>query len=221
VVEVGSRVWLEIDPAGVVRVEQASQRSARAIPDACCRERPRYAPGMDRDDVKLSKTLSYWLRHGPDVAGVELDASGWTKVDSVLAALAKQDIAADWQTLLRMVEINDKRRFELSGDADLIRSRQGHSVSVEADWRVALPPDVLWHGTVDRFLKAILAEGLKPMSRHHVHLSADRETAERVSRRRGSPVVLLIDAKRLADQGQSFRITGNGVWLTEHVPPRR
>jgi putative RNA 2'-phosphotransferase len=139
-------------------------------------------------------------------------------VDRALAALAEQGMAVDWETLTEVVETNDKRRFELSGDADLIRARQGHSVNVEADWKPAIPPAILWHGTVERFLKAILAEGLKPMSRHHVHLSADAQTAERVGRRRGTPVVLLVDAKRLADQGQPFWLTGNGVWLTAHVP---
>jgi putative RNA 2'-phosphotransferase len=173
---------------------------------------------MDRDDVTLSKTLSYWLRHKPPAAGLELDVFGWANVDKILAALAEQNIPADWEALIRMVETNDKRRFELSADGEFIRARQGHSVNVEADWKPAVPPPILWHGTVERFLKAILAEGLKPMARHHVHLSADPKTAERVGRRRGSPVVLMIDAKRLADQGQSFWVTGNGVWLTEHVP---
>jgi putative RNA 2'-phosphotransferase len=174
---------------------------------------------MSQDDVRLSKTLSFWLRHKPDVAGLELDAAGWADVDAVLAALKAEGEAFDWEALLRVVETNDKRRFELSDDAGLIRARQGHSIEVEGDWKRADPPERLWHGTVDRFLAAIMAEGLKPMSRHHVHLSADRETAERVGRRRGEPVILTVDAKRLADGGQTFLITGNDVWLTDAVAP--
>jgi putative RNA 2'-phosphotransferase len=174
---------------------------------------------VDRDDVKLSKTLSYWLRHRPDSAGLVLDASGWTRVDAVLRALANQGHVADWETLVRVVETNDKRRFELSADAEFVRARQGHSIEVQADWTPAVPPDLLWHGTVERVLASIFAEGLKPMARHHVHLSADRDTAERIGRRRGTPIVLIIEAKRLATQGHGFWITGNGVWLTENVPP--
>lgn len=118
-----------------------------------------------------------------------------------------------------VVEANDKQRFELSGDAAMIRARQGHSIAVEADWQRAVPPELIWHGTVKRFLPAIVSEGLRPMARHHVHLSADVEMAGRVGRRRGPPVILVVQAKRLADRGQPFWITGNGVWLTEAVPP--
>src|SRR5579859_6387230 len=169
-------------------------------------------------DVKISKTLSFWLRHRPDAAGLVLDDSGWAEVDAVLAALARVGLDGGWEKLIQVVAQNDKQRFELSADAARIRARQGHSVGVEGDWQQASPPDLLYHGTVERFLKAILAEGLKPMRRHHVHLSADRRTAERVGLRRGAPVVLTIEAARLAATGQVFFLTGNGVWLTSHVP---
>jgi putative RNA 2'-phosphotransferase len=171
------------------------------------------------DETAISRTLSYWLRHRPDAAGLDLDLAGWAKVDAVLAALARSGHPVGWEQLLGIVASNDKQRFELSADAALIRARQGHSVAVEGDWRAAHPPDCLWHGTVERFLASILAEGLKPMSRHHVHLSPDREAAERVGRRRGTPVLLAVDAGRLAAAGHPFWLTGNGVWLTTHVPP--
>jgi putative RNA 2'-phosphotransferase len=169
------------------------------------------------DHVKMSKTLSYWLRHRPDAAGLMLDGGGWADVDAVLAALAREGLGSDWETLVQVVEQNDKQRFELSDDTARIRARQGHSVAVEGDWRPSDPPDLLYHGTVERFLEAIWAEGLKPMRRHHVHLSADYRTAERVGLRRGTPVVLTIEAGRLAATGQPFFLTGNGVWLTGNV----
>lgn len=138
----------------------------------------------------------------------------------MLAALAAQGTPTDWEGLLQIVEMNDKKRFELSADTSLIRARQGHSIDVMADWSPAPPPEVLWHGTVERFLASIMADGLKPMDRHHVHLSADRETAERVGSRRGKPLVLWIDTKELVATGQQFWITGNGVWLTDAVPAK-
>lgn len=174
---------------------------------------------MMRDDVRLSKTLSLWLRHKPDAAGLTLDAQGWTEVDAVLAACAEAGIPCDWQDLLRVVEESDKQRFELASDAGRIRARQGHSVTVEVDWPSLAPPELLYHGTVERFLPAILAEGLKPMRRHHVHLSPDIGTAARVGQRRGAPVILAIRAADLARTGQHFYLTANQVWLTEHVPP--
>lgn len=171
------------------------------------------------DDVRLSKMLSLWLRHKPDAAGLTLDSQGWTDVDDVLDAMVRSGVACDWQALLRVVEESDKQRFELSGDAGRIRARQGHSVTVELDWPRMSPRELLFHGTVERFLPAILSEGLKPMRRHHVHLSPDLETATRVGMRRGKPVILKVRAADLEVSGQPFFLTSNRVWLTAHVPP--
>jgi putative RNA 2'-phosphotransferase len=169
-------------------------------------------------NTEISKTLSYWLRHRPDTAGLTLDAQGWTPVDPVLAALgAKHE--CDWDRLVEVVELNDKQRFELSADGDRIRARQGHSVEVALDWPEAMPPTLLYHGTVERFLPAIRAEGLKPMRRHHVHLSPDRETATRVGNRRGEAVILTVRAGDMHAAGHKFYLTDNGVWLTDVVAP--
>jgi len=169
-------------------------------------------------NTDISKTLSFWLRHRPDDAGLTLDAQGWTAVDPVLAALDAK-LGCDWERLVEVVDLNDKQRFELSADGDRIRARQGHSVEVELDWPEATPPVLLYHGTVDRFLPAIRAEGLKPMRRHHVHLSPDRETATRVGNRRGEAVILTVRAGDMHAAGHRFYLTGNGVWLTDMVAP--
>jgi putative RNA 2'-phosphotransferase len=172
------------------------------------------------DARKISKSLSYWLRHRPDAAALELDGSGWAPVSKVMQALAAAGLADRPEQLHKVVAESDKNRFELSADSTRIRARQGHSVAVDLDWPVAKPPEFLFHGTVERSLAAIIDSGLKSMSRHHVHLSPDSETAERVGRRRGPPVILRIAAGRMEADGHVFRLSGNGVWLTDHVPPR-
>jgi putative RNA 2'-phosphotransferase len=126
---------------------------------------------------------------------------------------------SDWSTLLRLVEESDKQRFELSGDASRIRARQGHSVAVDLDWPPTPPLLLLYHGTVEPAMPAILVEGLRPMRRHHVHLSPDIDTASRVGARRGTAVILAIRAAALAEEGQVFLLTANDVWLTDPVPP--
>lgn len=166
---------------------------------------------------KLSKTLSYWLRHAPEAGGLTLDNSGWAQVNTVRDALSHEGL--DPSMLERTVAENDKQRFELSTDGTRIRARQGHSVKVDSDWPIATPPEWLYHGTVERFLKSILAEGLRPMNRHHVHLSPDIETADRVGKRRGDPVVLRVAAGRMTGVGAVFRLSSNGVWLVDAVPP--
>lgn len=179
----------------------------------------RHEPHM-ADLVRISKTLSYWLRHRPGEAGLSLDAQGWADVDSVLAALAAKGLPGDIDSLLSVVEENDKQRFELTADLDRIRARQGHSVGVDLALAPTEPPAELFHGTVEHFLNAILREGLRKMRRHHVHLSPDMETARRVGARRGAPVILTVNASLMRAEGHPFYVTDNRVWLTDHVPPQ-
>jgi putative RNA 2'-phosphotransferase len=166
---------------------------------------------------RLSKLLSYWLRHAPEAGDLTLDDAGWAPIDSVRAALGRE--GADPTLLEQVVADSDKQRFELSPDGSRIRARQGHSIKVDLDWTIAAPPETLYHGTVERFLEAIFAQGLRPMARHHVHLSPDVETAARVGERRGVPVLLHIAAGEMARRGAVFRLSSNGVWLAEAVPP--
>ena len=169
--------------------------------------------------TRVSKTLSLWLRHRPDLAGLTLSSAGWAPVDQVVAALAGRGLDIGRDGLAELVANSDKLRFELSSGGEQIRARQGHSVEVEGDWAPADPPNLLYHGTVERVLAMILRDGLRPMHRHHVHLSADLGTARRVGARRGRPVVLRVAAGELSREGRSFYLTGNGVWLIDHVPP--
>lgn len=82
-----------------------------------------------------------------------------------------------------------------------------------------IPPEVLYHGTVERFLASIREVGLVRGNRHHVHLSKNIETARRVGARRGKPVVLTVDARGMHRDGHKFFVSANGVWLTDSVPP--
>ncbi|MBW3559574.1 MAG: RNA 2'-phosphotransferase [Proteobacteria bacterium] len=169
--------------------------------------------------TRISKTLSLWLRHRPGEADLLLTPSGWAEVEEVLSALKRKGLEVGQDDLADLVARCDKQRFELSKDGGRIRARQGHTLPIQGDWTPADPPHRLYHGTVDRLLEPILREGLLPIARHHVHLSRDEETARRVGSRRGAPVVLQIKAGELAASGRSFYLTGNGVWLTDHVPP--
>ncbi|MGW1465297.1 RNA 2'-phosphotransferase [Streptomyces sp. NPDC002308] len=171
----------------------------------------------DRRTVKVSKYLSKHLRHQPERIGLTLDPNGWVDVAELLEAAARHHFPITRAELEHVVAVNDKQRFTLEGDR--LRANQGHTVPVDLDLPPAEPPPFLYHGTVARSLAAIRIEGLRPMARHHVHLSPDRETATRVGARRGRPVVLSVDAAAMHRAGHVFRVSANGVWLADSVPP--
>ncbi|CAM5489017.1 RNA 2'-phosphotransferase [Streptomyces atroolivaceus] len=171
----------------------------------------------ERRTVKVSKYLSKHLRHEPGRIGISLDAHGWVAVDELLRACAQHGFALTREELEHVVAVSDKQRFAVADDR--IRANQGHSVTVDLGLPPAEPPAYLYHGTVARVLDSIRAEGLRPMDRHHVHLSPDRETAVRVGARRGAPVVLSVDAGAMHRAGHLFHVSANGVWLTDSVPP--
>ncbi len=168
---------------------------------------------------EISKLLSLVLRHAPERLGITLDAQGWTPVDVLLAKMKKAGHALTREELQVVVDTNDKKRFTLSDDGRSIRAAQGHSVEVSLGLAASLPPEVLFHGTASANLDAIFEKGLIPGRRQQVHLSTDRDTAEKVGRRHGKPVVLTVDAARMHADGVSFFKADNGVWLTDAVAP--
>lgn len=171
---------------------------------------------MNAEQLKrTSKRMSYILRHQPDSVGLTLAPGGWVAIDDLLAALKISEEVLD-----EVVFTNDKQRFEYSEDATQIRARQGHSTQVDLQYEAATPPDLLFHGTATRFLESIFEKGLIKGQRHHVHLSINRETMIAVGRRHGKPVVLEVNAQQMVADGNQFFVTGNHVWLTDHVPPQ-
>jgi putative RNA 2'-phosphotransferase len=168
--------------------------------------------------VRISKFLSRHLRHRPGDIGLTLDEGGWVDVDELLDACRRAGVVISRDELTQVVTANDKQRFSLVGDR--IRANQGHSVDVDLGLEAVRPPEVLYHGTIAANLPAIRAEGLRPMQRHDVHLSADVDTAKRVGARRGKPVVLTVQAEAMYAEGYEFRVSENGVWLVSAVPPR-
>jgi len=166
----------------------------------------------------ISKSLSYVLRHRPDSVGLELETGGWTTVEALLDAFKKAGKNLSVEILKEVVTQNDKQRFEFSDDGLRIRARQGHSVEVELGYEPAIPPSVLYHGTATRNLDSILAQGLLKGRRHHVHLSTNKETMIQVAMRHGKPVLLVVQSAQMHAAGHEFFVTGNNVWLTDHVP---
>lgn len=169
--------------------------------------------------VKISKYLSRHLRHSPERIGIQLAPGGWVLVSELLAACQKYNFPFQLAELKEVVAQNDKQRFSFDETATLIRANQGHSVEVDLQLEPAVPPDILYHGTGSGAVESILSQGISKMSRHHVHLSANIQTARQVGARHGIPAVFTVDAAAMQRDGYTFYCSENKVWLVDFVPP--
>ncbi|MEG4028531.1 MULTISPECIES: RNA 2'-phosphotransferase [unclassified Microcoleus] len=169
--------------------------------------------------VKISKYLSRHLRHAPGRIGVELDPGGWLPVSELLDACKKNKFPVQLAELKKVVAENHKQRFSFDSTGTLIRANQGHSVEVDLQLEPRVPPDILYHGTGSTAVESILSQGIRKMSRHHVHLSVNIQTARQVGARHGIPAVFTVDAAAMQRDGHTFYCSANKVWLVDFVPP--
>ncbi len=174
---------------------------------------------MSRKQQHIGRYLSKHLRHAPEQIGLTLAPGGWVRVDDLLAACASHQFPITRAELEAVVASSDKQRFAFDPTGTLIRANQGHSIEIDLQLEPAEPPDVLYHGTGHKAVESILRDGLQKMTRHHVHLSADSETARKVGARHGRPVVFTVDTAAMRQAGHTFYRSDNGVWLVDHVPP--
>lgn len=167
--------------------------------------------------IKTSKYISLILRHKPETIGITLDEHGWADVEALIAGVNKTHPLTR-ELLEEIVATNEKQRYSFNEDRTLIRANQGHSIPVDVELPQVMPPDILYHGTGKKYVPSIDAQGLIRKSRLYVHLSADRETAVKVGRRHGVPVVYMVKASAMDRDGLPFYRSVNGVWLTKAVP---
>lgn len=166
---------------------------------------------------KISRQMSYFLRHHPDKLGVDMDSEGWVEIDQFLEKLNER-FPIDRALLGHIVETNNKKRFIIKDDK--IRASQGHTwKGVKITFKEKIPPVTLYHGTTTKRFEKIKKQGLLPMGRHHVHLSDNEETAMSVASRHKNetPLILKIDTKKMVADNVKFFISDNGVWLTDEV----
>ena len=166
----------------------------------------------------LSVFVALVLRHNPAAAGSALDKNGWADVNELINGINRTGRYIDFETLAEIVATDEKQRFAFNSEKSKIRASQGHSIDVDLELEETEPPKFLYHGTAEKYLESIKRQGIEKKTRNFVHLSPTEQTAIKVGSRHGSPVVLKIDAQRMAAEGYKFFISKNGVWLTDRVP---
>lgn len=168
---------------------------------------------------RVSIFLCLILRHKPEEIGIVLDENGWADIDDLIFGMQSRGRNLDRPLLDEIVRTDEKRRYVFSPDGRKIRACQGHSVPVDMQFKVEVPPALLYHGTAKHLLPVIHREGLNPQKRQYVHLSTNKETAIKVGSRHGDPSVITISAGEMHESGVTFYLSENGVWLVSHVPP--
>lgn len=171
--------------------------------------------------IKISKTLSYILRHHPEQFNIQLDSNGFTDFEVVLKILNEKykEIEITNELVKKINKISDKKRFEIKENK--IRAIYGHSITEKIEIPEALnPPNKLYHGTIEKAYLSIKQEGLKKVSRQYVHLSSDIETAIIVGKRRvNNPIILEIDVESAKKEGIKF-YKSDEIYLADYVPPK-
>ena len=168
--------------------------------------------------TNLSRYLSLILRHKPEAIDITLDEHGWANVHDLIDGIAKNNPGFDMDVLEEIVRTDNKQRYSFNPGKTLIRANQGHSIPVDVELKEAKPPKQLWHGTGEKYVSAIDEQGLLHKNRLYVHLSTNEETAIKVGKRHGKPVLYTVNAEEMYQDGYKFFLSKNGVWLTDHVP---
>ena len=169
---------------------------------------------------RIGKYMSLLLRHMPEKENLDIDKFGYVAVKQLIKKLdiSKEDL--DW-----IVNNNNKKRYSYNNKETKIRANQGHSIDVNIEMDEVTDIDELFHGTITKHLNSITKDGLLKMNRQHVHLSGDKDTAINVGNRhvrnyRDELMLLVINIKKMREDGHKIYKSANGVYLTEHIPPK-
>lgn len=167
---------------------------------------------MENNLERVSRFISLILRHKTEIIGIELDEHGWANVDKLL-----KGVEIDFDTLEKIVREDEKGRYSFNDDKTKIRANQGHSINVDVELEEKIPPDVLYHGTGQKYVDSINKIGLIPKTRLYVHMTEDLEVAKLTGQRHGKLALYEIDAKQMLNDGIKFYKSKNNVWLTKCV----
>ena len=166
---------------------------------------------------RISRFLSYLLRHCPKEYGLVFDPQGFADWHTIVEIIQERyyDVTAD--EIRTVVTDAERKRFELRDGK--IRATYGHSFPVDLG-TTAEPPAMLYFGAARDLAQSILRSGLKPRDRQFVHLSVAAEEAEAVARRHDpAPAIIVVDARAAHEDGILFYNAGP-LFLVEKVPAK-
>ena len=181
--------------------------------------------GKSKDKrLAVDKALSRLLRHEAGTRDIPITADGWVLVRDALRFEPLRELGVDEEQLRTAVANNTKARISwYSGEEDgdpMVAAWSGHTIPdvTGPGWRVpeADLPSVLVHGTYQRHVSSIRANGLL-RTRRDLHFQ-DPECHQR-RWRNDLEVKVTIDPRAASRNGCIFRRTGNGLYLSHESVP--
>ena len=180
--------------------------------------------------VRISKALSYLLRHEAGRRGLPITPDGYIELDLILRQPELVKYKPSAEEIFEIVETNDKRRFALQAMEDgwYIRANQGHSKAtgkfLDDDKHMTLITDAstvpfCYHGTTDEAWESISRTGLRPMSRKHVHFASKPYNSSSVvsGARKSCTVLIHLDVEKAIAAGMKIYKSENDVLLTSGI----
>lgn len=193
------------------------------------------------NDVYISKTLSWLLRHGAVKEKLNIDSEGFVNVEEILNTknFNRKYVLDD---IVRVVETNDKKRFDLRTFNGVLKIRavQGHTLKVvvclmtyercfnfnffrqvvnslelEEITDESEINDVI-HGTYYKFWESIKKNGLSRMTRNHIHFACGLPSDNCVISgiRKTCQIYIYVDFKSALKTGIKFYKSMNNVILS-------
>lgn len=172
--------------------------------------------------LQLSQTLSYLLRHGIIENNLTIDSEGFVNLDQILKfEILKNNKLIEIQ---KLISKDKKTRFTLKQIEDkwFIRANQGHSQNIgitlndnKIHTEITKVINPCFHGTYKRFIESIQEEGLKIMSRTHVHMTNDIKAKSGI--RHDCEALVFINMEKAMNDGIKFYESSNGVILSSGI----
>jgi len=182
----------------------------------------------DHHFIKISKHLSWLLRHHVVDHGLKITDDGYVLWDDIVKIQQFSTYTLD--DVKHVVDTNDKKRFSLKEENGkcYIRANQGHSHEVaskikqeELLTKLDSPLDLIVHGTTYQAYKEIKLSGLKKMGRSHIHFAINDDIVKGNQQQSGirgnCKVLIFVNMKQAMDDGIEFYMSENKVVLSPGI----
>ncbi|RKP35580.1 phosphotransferase KptA/Tpt1, partial [Dimargaris cristalligena] len=185
----------------------------------------------DAQATRISKCLSFLLRHGAEKEGLSLRSDGYIAVDQLLRHPKLRQVPL--ATLQYVVDRDAKQRYTLREETSssppgwYIRANQGHSLKASSltlhEHTREYLSFILFHFTYIAVYPPppprIAQQGLKRMSRNHIHFAPNLPGANEVisGMRKKCDLRIYIDVPKAMQDGIRFYRSKNNVILSEGI----